>query len=224
MLDEICLTNEQGMIGGAPASGGEAGAARNYAAMIDQPYQFDFYDGGGLDLAFLSFAEIDEAGNVNVSRFGGRIVGPGGFINISQNAKSVIFSGTFTAGKSAFSWPGGKMKIDKDGDSQKFVKAVEQITYSGTYGRERGQRVLYITERAVFRLVTSGVELIEIAPGVDLQRDIVSKMGFAPKIADDLKTMDPRLFKPERLKLADDLHQRTRPPRSPRLKLPKAAQ
>lgn len=224
VLDDICLTNEQGMVGGAPASGGEAGASRNYAAMIDQPYQFDFYDGGGLDLAFLSFAEIDAEGHVNVSRFGGRIVGPGGFINISQNAKSVIYSGTFTAGKSAFSWPDGKMKIGKDGDGQKFVKAVEQITYSGTYGRERGQRVLYITERAVFRLGAGGVELIEIAPGVDAQRDVIAKMGFEPKIAADLKTMDARLFKPERLKLADDLHNRKQPPRSPRLELPKAAQ
>jgi propionate CoA-transferase len=136
----------------------------------------------------------------------------------------VIYSGTFTAGKSAFSWPDGKMKIEKDGDGQKFVKAVEQITYSGTYGRERGQRVLYITERAVFRLAAAGVELIEIAPGVDIERDIVAKMGFAPKIAADLKTMDARLFKPGRLKLADDLHRRAQPPRSPRLELPKAAQ
>ena len=134
MLDEICLTNEQGMIGGAPASGNEAGASRNYAAMVDQPYQFDFYDGGGLDLAFLSFAEVDEQGNVNVSRFGDRIVGPGGFINISQNAKTVIFGGTFTAGKSELSWPDGKMKIASDGKGQKLVKAVEQITYSGSYG------------------------------------------------------------------------------------------
>ncbi|MDO9413931.1 MAG: CoA-transferase [Pseudolabrys sp.] len=209
VLDDICLTNEQGMVGGAPASGGDAGAARNFAAMIDQPYQFDFYDGGGLDLAFLSFAEIDENGHVNVSRFGGRIVGPGGFINISQNAKAVIYNGTFAAGK---------------GGAQKFVKNVEQITYSGTYGQERGQRVLYITERAVFRLGAGGVELIEIAPGLDVQRDIIANMGFTPKIAADLKTMDARLFKPERLKLADDLHKRTPPPRSSRLDMPKAAQ
>ncbi len=224
VLDDICLTNEQGLVGGAPASGNEAGASRNYAAMIDQPYQFDFYDGGGLDLAFLSFAEVDEQGNVNVSRFGGRIVGPGGFINISQNAKAVIYSGIFLAGKSAVSWPDGKMKIDTDGTGKKFVKTVEQITYSGTYGRERGQRVLYITERAVFRLGHGGVEIIEIAPGIDLQRDVIAKMGFEPKIAADLKTMDARLFKPERLKLADDLRKRQRPPRSSRLELPKAAQ
>lgn len=224
VLDRICLTNEQGLIGGAPASGNEAGASRNYAAIVDQPYQFDFYDGGGLDLAFLSFAEVDEAGNVNVSRFGGRIIGPGGFINISQNAKAVIFSGTFTAGKSELSWPDGRMRIARDGTGQKFVKAVEQITFSGSYARERGQRVLYVTERAVFRLDASGVELIEIAPGADIARDIVAKMGFKPKIASNVATMDARLFRPERLNLADHLFKRERPPRSPRLELPKAAQ
>ena len=134
VLEEICLTNEQGLIGGAPASGNEAGASRNYAAMIDQPYQFDFYDGGGLDLAFLSFAEVDAAGNVNVSRFGNRIVGPGGFINISQNAKCVVFSGNFSAGRTEMSWPGDSLQIDRDGAKAKFVASVEQITYSGPYG------------------------------------------------------------------------------------------
>ena len=224
VLDEICLTNEQGMIGGAPASGGEAGASRNHAAMVDQPYQFDFYDGGGLDLAFLSFAEFDQQGNVNVSRFGNRIVGPGGFINISQNAKTVIFGGTFTAGKSELSFADGKLTIAADGKGQKLVKAVEQITYSGSYGAERGQRALYVTERAVFRLGQDGVELIEIAPGVDIERDVLARMGFRPKIARDLKTMDARVFRPERMNLGADLARKPRMQRSSRLDLPEAAQ
>ena len=224
VLDDICLTNEQGMIGGAPASGGEAGASRNYAAMIDQPYQFDFYDGGGLDLAFLSFAEFDEAGNVNVSRFGNRIVGPGGFINISQNAKTVIFGGIFTAGKSEWSWPDGKMKIATDGKGQKLVGSVEQITYSGGFGAQRGQRAFYITERAVFQLGAAGVELIEVAPGVDVDRDVLARMGFRPKIAQNVKTMDARLFRPELMNLARDLAAKPRLQRSSRLDLPQAAQ
>jgi propionate CoA-transferase len=224
ILDKICLTNEQGLIGGAPASGNEAGASLNYSALIDQPYQFDFYDGGGLELAFLSFAEIDEAGNVNVSRFSNRIVGPGGFINISQNAKAVVFGGTFTAGKSKMSWPNGKVHIERDGTGKKFVKAVEQITYSGTFGRERGQRVLYVTERATFRLGADGVELIEIAPGIDIERDIFAHMEFKPKVSTKLATMDARLFQPQQMCLADDLRKRQPPLRSPRLDLPKAAQ
>ncbi|MBN8939681.1 MAG: 3-oxoacid CoA-transferase [Rhizobiales bacterium] len=210
VLDEVCLTNEQGLIGGAPASGGDAGAARNYMAIVDQPYQFDFYDGGGLDLAFLSFAEVDAAGNVNVSRFGDRIVGPGGFINISQNARSVIFSATFTAGKSEIGWGDGSMRIVKDGPQAKLVEAVQQITYSGRYGAERGQRVLYVTERAVFRLGPDGVELIEVAPGIDVERDVIARMGFRPRVAPDLKLMDQRLFRPEPIGLAGHLGQRPR--------------
>jgi propionate CoA-transferase len=218
-LDAVCLTNEQGLIGGAPASGGDAGASRNYAAMIDQPYQFDFYDGGGLDLAFLSFAELDGEGNVNVSRFGGRIVGPGGFINISQNAKCVVFCGTFTTGRTKIDWPGGVTKITRDGSGQKLVPKVEQITYSGLYGRQRGQKVFYLTERAVFRLAPAGVELIEIAPGVDLEGDVLARMGFKPAIASRLKTMDARLFKPAPIGLSAEIARR--PPRaaSPRLDL-----
>ncbi|HTZ77661.1 MAG TPA: CoA-transferase [Stellaceae bacterium] len=199
-LDAVWLTNEQGLIGGAPASGNEAGASRNFAAMVDQPYQFDFYDGGGLDLAFLSFAEMDAEGNVNVSRFGRRIVGPGGFINISQNARCVVFSGTFIAGK-----------------QQKLVNAVEQITYSGRFGRERGQRVLYVTERAVFRLAKDGIELIEIAPDLDVERDVLAHMGFEPAIAGDLRIMDARLFRPERMGLARDVAGKPARPGSPRL-------
>jgi propionate CoA-transferase len=177
VLARVCLTNEQGNIGGAPASGNEAGASRSPDAQIDQPYQFDFYDGGGLDLAFLSFAEFDAAGNVNVSRFGGRIVGPGGFINISQGARKVVFGGTLTANGAA-----------------KAVAQVEQITFSGRYARECGQPVLYVTERAVFRLGADGPELIEIAAGADLQTDVLDAMGFRPHVSPDLKMMDETLF------------------------------
>jgi len=201
-LEAICLTNEQGLIGGAPASGGDAGAARNYAAMIDQPYQFDFYDGGGLDLAFLSFAEIDAEGNVNVSRFSGRIVGPGGFINISQNARRVIFCGSFTAGRTEISWPDGRTQIESDGEQRKLVPKVEQITYSGRYGRECGQQVLYVSERAVFRLAEAGLELVEIAPGIDIERDILSRMGFRPVVSPKLAAMDERVFRSSPMGLA----------------------
>jgi propionate CoA-transferase len=197
VLDRVCLTNEQGHVGGAPASGNEAGAAMNPDATLDQPYQFDFYDGGGLDLAFLSFAEFDVAGNVNVSRFGGRIVGPGGFINISQHARRVIFGGTLAA----------------KGGGPKAVREVEQITFSGAYARERDQPVLYVTERAVFRLVREGVEVIEIAPDADLERDVIGVMGFRPLVSPSLRRMDARLFAEARMGLAADLA--ARPPRPP---------
>jgi len=217
VLDQVCLTNEQGLIGGAPASGSEAGASRNYTAMIDQPYQFDFYDGGGLDLAFLSFAEVDAQGNVNVSRFGNRIIGPGGFINIAQNAKRVVFSGTFTAGGTEMSWADGTTRIARDGAHRKFVAAVEQISYSGSLGRERDQDVLYVTERAVFRLVHEGLELVEVAPGIDIGRDVLAKMAFRPLVPAPPRTMDPRLFRPQPIGLAQELARKGAPLRSPRL-------
>jgi propionate CoA-transferase len=198
-LDAVCLTNEQGNVGGAPASGGEAGAAMNPDAQLDQPYQFDFYDGGGLDLAFLSFAEFDAAGNVNVSRFGHRLIGPGGFINISQNARRVIFGGTLSAG--------GKPKA---------VARVEQVTFSGPYARERGQPVLYVTEAAVFRLGETGPELAEIAPGLTVE-EVAARMGFRPAVAPDLRPMDPRLFREARMGLAQDVAARPAKPASPRL-------
>jgi propionate CoA-transferase len=220
VLDEVTLTNEQGLIGGAPAAGNEAGASRNYQAMVDQPYQFDFYDGGGIDLAFLSFAEVDRGCNVNVSRFGSRIIGPGGFINISQNAKSMIFSGTFTAGGLKLEWPGGRLRVIAEGREAKFVDAVQQLTYSGAYARERGQRVLYVTERAVFRARDGELELSEIGPGVDLERDILAHMAFRPRIADDLVTMDARLFDPAPMGLAGDLAAAPPVARSPRLHEP----
>ncbi len=218
VLDAIVLTNEQGLIGGAPAAGNEAGAGRNFQAMIDQPYQFDFYDGGGLDLAFLSFAEVDERGNVNISRFDGKIVGIGGFINISQNAQKVVFGGTFTAGGLEMSWPGGHAKIAREGKHRKFIAGVGQLSYNGDYGFERGQQVLYVTERAVFRRGRDGLELNEIAPGIDLERDVLAHMSFRPKIAPDCRTMDARLFLPETMGLKRDLAAKPRQYRSERVR------
>jgi propionate CoA-transferase len=217
-LDEVVLTNEQGLIGGAPATGNEPGAGRNYQAMVDQPYQFDFYDGGGLDLAFLSFAEVDERCNVNVSRFGDRIVGPGGFINISQNAKTIVFSGTFTAGGLDIAWPNGRSEITREGAEKKFVRAVEQVTYSGPLAAKNGQRALYITERAVFRRNEQGrLELIEIAPGIDVQRDILAQMEFKPDVSPKLREMDARIFRPEPIGLAAIIAANVKPARSERL-------
>lgn len=206
ILDQIVLTNEQGLIGGAPTA--DAGAAINYTSIIDQPYQFDFYDGGGLDLAFLSFAQVDGQGSVNVSRFNGRIIGIGGFINISQNAKKVIFSGVFTAGPLEVGWVEGKTVIRKDGPFNKFVRQLEQVSYNGPFAGERGQEALYVTERAVFRRGDRGIELIELAPGVDLERDVLAHMDFCPQISTELKTMDARLFYPEKMGLDRDLARR----------------
>jgi len=185
--------------------------------MIDQPAQFDFYDGGGLDLAFLSFAEVDPQGNVNVSRFGDRIIGVGGFINISQNARCVVFGGTLTAGDLDVIWDQGKTVIRKEGRHQKFVPKLEQICYSAEIGRERGQVTLFVTERAVFRIGAEGLELIEIAPGLDPERDVISHMGFRPRVARDLKQMDARIFDPRPMGLAADVHGKARGYRSKRV-------
>ena len=217
LLDAAILTNEQGLIGGAPIMGRDSGGGQNFAAMIEQPAQFDFYDGGGLDLAFLSFAEVDADGNVNVSRFGDRIIGVGGFINISQNAKCVIFSGTLTAGDLDIAWEDGRTIIRKEGRHQKFVPQLEQICYSASMGRAWGQVALFVTERAVFRVGPRGLELIEIAPGLDPERDVISKMGFRPVVSNELKPMDPRIFRPDRMGLTTDIHAKPRSYRSNRV-------
>lgn len=191
--DQITLSIESGVLGGVPTGGVGIGGTVNPESILKQPDCFDFYDGGGLDMAFLGSAEIDEKGNVNVSKFGGRMVGPGGFINITQNAKFVGFCGTFTAGKMKCEIKDGKLNIIEDAPGIKFKKSVEQVTYSAEYGVETGQTVYYITERALFKLVPEGIELVEIAPGVDLQKHILDKMEFTP-IMKDVKVMDERIF------------------------------
>jgi propionate CoA-transferase len=185
--------------------------------MIEQPAQFDFYDGGGLDLAFLSFAEVDSQGNVNVSRFGDRIIGIGGFINIAQNAKCVIFSGTLTAGELDIAWERGTTVIRKEGKHRKFVPRLEQICYSARIGRARGQKALFVTERAVFEVGAEGLELVEIAPGLDVERDVIAHMGFRPHVSRALRPMDRRLFEPGLMGLDRDVLAKPRRYRSERL-------
>jgi propionate CoA-transferase len=195
VIDLFTMTTEPGVIGGIPAGGLNFGAATNTQAIIDQPYQFDFYDGGGLDIAFLGLAQADRQGNLNVSKFGPKLAGAGGFINISQSAKKVVFLGTFNAGKLDLTIEDGRLKILRDETCQKFVEAVEHRTFSGDYALKRGQSVLYVTERCVFSLTAAGLELIEVAPGIDLQRDIVAQMGFAPVIDKTPSLMDERIFR-----------------------------
>lgn len=199
---DIHLSLEQGIIGGIPATGTDFGIAYNPQAIICETNQFDWYDGGGLDVAVLSFAEFDRHGNVNVSKFNHVVNGVGGFINISQSAKRVIFTGTFTAGGLDEVCSGGKLEIVHEGKISKIVKEVQQISFSGQYARETGQKVLFVTERAVFSLTERGIELLEIAPGIDLERDVLRLMEFSPAISHSLKTMDASLFEDMPLKLS----------------------
>ncbi|MFO1112579.1 MAG: acyl CoA:acetate/3-ketoacid CoA transferase [Rhodospirillales bacterium] len=196
VLKYVTLTTEPGAIGGVPQAGLNFGADVNAEAIIDQNEQFDFYDGGGLDMACLGLAECDEEGNLNVSRFGPKLAGAGGFINISQNARKIVFAGTFTAGGLKVAVEDGKLRIVQEGRARKFVKQVGQVTFSGSYARETGQPVLYVTERCVFRLTDRGLALTEVAPGIDIERDILAHMDFAP-VVENPKPMDPRIFGPD---------------------------
>jgi propionate CoA-transferase len=195
ILTSLVMTAEPGVIGGMPNGGLNFGTGTNTDCLIDQPYQFDFYDGGGLDVAFLGSAEIDKQGNINVSKFGPRFVGPGGFINISQSTKEIVFVGTFTAGGLKVSVADGKLSIIEEGRERKFLDHVEQVTFSGKYAAAAKQPVLYITERSVFSLCEEGIELIEIAPGIDLEKDILANMEFKPVMKTSPKLMDARIFK-----------------------------
>jgi propionate CoA-transferase len=203
ILRYVTLTTEPGGIGGVPQGGLNFGAGINMDAVLDQNQQFDFYDGGGLDMTCLGLAECDEQGNLNVSRFGPKLAGAGGFINISQNARKVVFAGTFTAGGLKTSVEDGKLRIIQEGRAHKFVKQVGQVTFSGAYAVETHQPVLFVTERCVFRLTERGLALTEVAPGIDIERDILAHMDFAP-IVENVVEMDGRIFRPEPMGLERD--------------------
>lgn len=200
----ITMTTEAGAIGGVLAGGSSFGASANAHAIIDQNQMFDFYHGRGLDLTCLGMAECDAQGNVNTSKFGGRLNGCGGFIDISQNARAVVFAGTFTAGGLKVEVHYGKLKIIQEGRARKFVLNVEQITFSGPYASRRSQPVIYVTERCVFQLTPGGLELIEVAPGIDIERDILPHMDFKPIINKPV-TMDRRIFVDEPMDLLSEL-------------------
>jgi len=205
IIDLITLTAEPGVIGGIPASGLNFGAGTNTQAVIDQPYQFDFYDGGGLDIAILGLAQVDRVGNLNVSKFGPKLAGAGGFINISQNAQRVVFVGTFSAGKLRVATGDGSLRILDEARARKFVERVEHVTFSGPFAVRRRQPVLFVTERCVFTLGSEGLELAEVAPGIDIERDILALMDFAPIVKGRPEPMDARIFTDQPMGLREDL-------------------
>ena len=198
----MTLTVDPGVIGGVPMGGLDFGAAVNWQAVIDHCSQFDFIDGGGLDAAFLGFAECDRAGSVNASRFGGRIAGCGGFINISQNAKKVVFVSNFASGGLETAIEDGRLRIVREGKRSKFVERIGQVTFNGELAAGGEQDVLYVTERCVFRLTPEGLALVEVAPGIDVDRDILRLLPFEPVVRSPVE-MDRALFLPEPMGLRE---------------------
>ena len=204
LLPYMTLTAEPGVVGGVPGSGLNFGSSTNATAQLDMNQQFDFYDGGGLDLAVLGLAECDARGNINVSRFGPKLAGAGGFINITQNSRTVVFVGTFSAGGLKIALADGRLTIQQEGRHRKFVQAIEQVTFSGEYAAKTGKKVLYVTERCVFALTPEGLELVEVAPGIDIERDILAQMAFRPIVRQPV-LMDARIFRSEPMGLKDSL-------------------
>lgn len=205
LSEAVTLTVEAGAIGGVPAGDLAFGAATNAEAIIDMPSQFDFYDGGGVDITYLGLAQLDGEGNVNVTRFGPTLPGCGGFINISQNSKKAVYCGAFTTKGLEVEGRDGKLHILKEGSIEKMVDKVGQVTFSGEYARTVGQPVMYITERAVFELTKKGVMLTEVAPGIDLQKDVLDRMQFKPEVSRNLKEMDSRIFTKDIMHIKDEI-------------------
>jgi len=207
---EVTWVIEQGAVGGVPLLGFAFGCAANADAIVPSPSQFTYFQGGGFDIALLSFLQVDRDGNVNVSKLGSKpylTAGCGGFVDITAHARKIVFSGFFTAG-ARLNVGDGKLQILQEGKSRKFVEEVEHVTFSGRMARQRGQAVTYVTERCVMELRADGLVVREIAPGVDLQRDVLAQASFALKVDPQLKIMDAALFRdaPMRLALKERAH------------------
>jgi propionate CoA-transferase len=193
--DEIMITVESGIYGGVQAGGIDFGIGQNLYAMISHPEQMDYYNGAGVDVTFMGAGELDEEGNVNATKMGSRCTGAGGFVDITQNAKKIVFCAAFTADGAEYAFENNRICIVKEGAVRKMVKKAGQISFNGKMARDKGQKVVFVTERAVFELAKEGVVLTEIMPGIDLQRDVLDQMDFVPIISPNLKTGNQNLFK-----------------------------
>lgn len=208
ITDDIVVTVESGIYSGIPAGGIDFGIAANTDALIEHSAQFDFYNGAGVDFTFMGAGEMDQSGNVNSTRFGKRAPGAGGFIDITQNAKNVMFCSSFTADGLEVEFKDGKLHILQEGTVKKLVKKVQQISFNGEMARKKKQNVFFVTERAIFQMGPKGPVLIEIANGVDLEKDILKQMEFKPIIADDLKRINPVIYQDGAFGLKTIIHQK----------------